>query len=278
MKLPVTARRSLRCTALLSLLLGSLSAQPALAAEAVPTLTSGVLKVGIEVAYPPFESWQGDKVVGFDAELAALLSKHLGTRLALADTQFSGLILGLNAARHDAVISALYVTAERTAQADAIPYADTGAYILVRSDSAVKPKDEKALCGLTVGLQQGTAWVKQLQDLSSDYCLANGKAAIAVKEYPTAPETLQALLAGHIQAQVDMAGAARMFVERSRGRAAISSPAIIYPQTLGIYVKKGNQALLGGLKTALQTIRDNGEYAALLAKYQPYGITDTAAR
>ncbi|RLM28267.1 amino acid ABC transporter substrate-binding protein [Brenneria alni] len=277
MKLSITLRR-LGSATLFALALGSVATTRSHAADTVPTLTSGVFKVGVEVAYPPFESWKDGKVVGFDAELAALLNKHLGTRLALADTQFPGLILGLNAARHDAVISALYVTAERTAQADAIPYADTGAYILVRRDSKVMPKTEKDLCGVTVGLQQGSAWVKQLRDLSTDYCEAGSKPPIAVKEYPTASETLQGLLAGHIQAQVDMAGAARMFTERSRERIVISSPEIIYPQTLGIYVKKGNQALLEALKTALQTIRDNGEYAALLFRYQPYGITDTAAR
>ncbi|MCL2897795.1 transporter substrate-binding domain-containing protein [Brenneria tiliae] len=271
-------RRRLRVAALFALTLGANVLSSSHAATVPPTLTPGVFKVGIEVAYPPFESWQDGQVVGFDAELAALLNKHLGTRLALTDTQFSGLILGLNAAKHDAVISALYVTADRTAQADAIPYADTGAYILTRRDGKAAPQDEKALCGLTVGLQQGSVWVKQLRQLSADECLPNGKRPIAVKEYPTAPETLQALLAGHIQAQVEMAGAARMFAERSRGRAIISSPQIIYPQTLGIYVKKGNQALLSDLKTALQTIRDNGEYAALLEKYRPYGITDTAAR
>lgn len=274
MKSSVTLR-GLRSAALLALTLGASALAPS---HASPTLAPGVFKVGIEVAYPPFESWQDGQVVGFDAELAALLGKQLGARLTLADTQFSGLILGLNAAKHDAVISALYVTAERTAQADAIPYADTGAYIMARRDAKTMPEDEKALCGLTVGLQQGSVWVKQLRQLSADYCQAGGKAPINVKEYPTAPETLQALLAGHIQAQVEMAGAARMFAERSRGRAAISSPRIIYPQTLGIYVKKGNQALLNDLKTALQTLRDNGEYAALLDKYRPYGITDTTAR
>ncbi|MCG8709723.1 amino acid ABC transporter substrate-binding protein [Brenneria sp. 4F2] len=277
MKSSIILRR-LRAAVLLSLTLGASALSSSHAATVPPTLAPGVFKVGIEVAYPPFESWQNGQVVGFDAELAALLSKHLGAKLALADTQFSGLILGLNAAKHDAVISALYVTADRTAQADAIPYADTGAYILARSDSKVIPQDEKALCGLTVGLQQGSVWVKQLRQLAADYCQPNGKQTITVKEYPTAPETLQALLAGHIQAQVEMAGAARMFAERSRRRATIASPQIIYPQTLGIYVKKGNQALLNELQAALQKVRDNGEYAALLEKYRPYGITDTAAR
>ncbi|VFS77370.1 Probable ABC transporter arginine-binding protein ArtJ precursor [Raoultella planticola] len=63
---------------------------------------------------------------GFDAELAALLSQKTGLTLQLVDTKFSSLILGLSGGRQDAVISALYITEERTRQADAIPYANTG--------------------------------------------------------------------------------------------------------------------------------------------------------
>lgn len=242
------------------------------------TLKPGEMTVGLEVAYPPFESWQDKKIVGFDAELAQLLSQQMGLKLQLVDTKFSGLILGLNANRHDSVISALYITPERTTQADAIPYADTGAYILVRSDSAIAPATEKDLCGVTVGLQQGTSWVKKLRELSEDDCKANGKGPVTVKEFPTAPETMQALLAGHVQAQVDIAGAVSMFAERSNGRLKITSPQTIYPQTLGIYVKKGNTPLKAKLTAALNTLRQNGEYAALIKRYARYGITDTAAR
>lgn len=248
-------------------------------AQAAQTLLApGKIKVAMEVAYPPFESWQDDKIVGFDAELAALLSEKMGLTLQLVDTKFSSLILGLNGGRQDAVISALYITPERVRQADAIPYANTGAYIMVRSDSQVMPKTENDLCGLSVGLQQGTSWVKKLQELSAGYCQQQGKGAIEIKEFPTSPETLQALLSGNIQAQVDIAGVVSLFTQRSKGRLKVSSPQTIYPQTLGIYVGKGNQALAQQFAAALQTLRDNGEYQALLQKYAAYGITDDRAQ
>ncbi|MGN2426742.1 ABC transporter substrate-binding protein [Klebsiella electrica] len=240
------------------------------------TLSPGKIKIAMEVAYPPFESWQDDAIVGFDAELAALLSQQTGLTLQLVDTKFSSLILGLSGGRQDAVISALYITEERTRQADAIPYANTGAYIMVRSDSPVAPQTEHDLCGLTVGLQQGTSWVKKLQALSAGDCQQQGKGAIEIKEFPTSPETLQALLSGNIQAQVDIAGVVSLFTQRSKGRLKVSSPQTIYPQTLGIYVRKGNTALAQQLTSALKTLRDNGEYHALLQKYAAYGITDNA--
>ena len=66
---------------------------------------------------------------------------------------------------------------------------------------------------------------------------------------------------------MEIAGAARMFAERTKDRLAISSPDLVYPQTLGMYVKKGNTQLMAALKQAMATIRANGQYARLLKKY-----------
>lgn len=230
-------------------------------------LAPGQIKFGMEISYPPFESYEGDKVVGFDPELATLIAEQLKAKPSFHDTKFTGLILGLGANKFDAVISGMYITPERIQQADGIPYARTGALIMVLKDSPVQPKTEHDLCGLKVGLEQGTVWVKTLKELSEKYCAANGKPAVTVQEFPSAPEVSQALLSKNVQAQLEIAGAAKMFVDRSKGRIRISSPALVYPQTLGMYVKKGNSELKRSLEQALATLRGNGKYAALLKKY-----------
>jgi polar amino acid transport system substrate-binding protein len=239
-----------------------------LAGAQAQTLTPGVLKVGLEATYPPFESYDGDKIVGFDPDMAALLTREMKLKPALTDTKFVSLVPGLAAGQHDAVISGLYITPERLAQADAIPYASTGALIMVAKDSKAQPKTEKDLCGLKVGLQAGTSWVKLLQGLSEAHCKATGKGAITVMEFPTAPEVSQAMMSRNVDAQLEIAGAAKMIVEKTKGRVAISSPELVYPQTLGIYVKKGNTALKQSFETAMAAIRKTGEYDALIKKYE----------
>ncbi len=92
------------------------------------------------------------------------------------------------------MISGMYVTPERLKQADAIPYALSGASIIALKSSAIQPKTEDDLCGVKVGLQQGTTWVTSLKNHSDEYCLKNGKPAISIREFPTAPEASQALL------------------------------------------------------------------------------------
>jgi polar amino acid transport system substrate-binding protein len=232
------------------------------------TLAPGQFKVGMEITYPPFESYEGDKVVGSDPDFSRALAKQFGASASFVDTRFSGLILGLNARHYDAVISGMYVTPERVAQAQAIPYAQTSAAIMVAANSTVKPKTPEELCGLHVGLEQGTTWVAKLQALSKDYCKANGKGEITVSEYPSAPEVLQALLSNNVQAQMEIAGAAHALAAKSSGRVVVvQSPQLIYPQTLGIYVRKDDTALYDTLTKAFDALKKNGEYEAMLKKY-----------
>ncbi len=58
----------------------------------------------------------------------------------------------------------------------------------------------------------------QFQKLSTDYCVPKGKGAITVNEYPSAPEVTQALLSNNVQAQVEIAGAAKLIAEKTKGR------------------------------------------------------------
>ncbi|PXH11499.1 ABC transporter substrate-binding protein [Klebsiella pneumoniae] len=235
--------------------------------QAAELLTEGVFKVGMEVTYPPFESYDSNNtIVGLDPEFAALIAQHLQAKPQLIDTKFTSLILGIGK-KYDAVISGMYVTPERQKQADAIPYALSGASIIALKGGAVQPKTEDELCGVKVGLQAGTTWVTSLKKHSDEWCLKNGKPAITIQEFPTAPEASQALLSKNIGAQLEIAPAAQIIVDKSRGRLAISSTRLVYPLPLGIYVAKGNTELAEAIKATLATLKANGQYAALIKKY-----------
>ncbi|CAM3368014.1 amino acid ABC transporter substrate-binding protein [Pseudomonas floridensis] len=240
----------------------------AAAVQAAPTATPGTLKVGMEISYPPFESWDGDKVVGFDPDISNALAKHLGDlKVEFVDTRFPNLILGLNANRFDTIISGMYITEERTRQAEAIPYAQVGASIMVRGDNTAKPQQPEDLCGMKVGLQQGTNWINQLKAVSADYCAKQNKGEIAISEFPTTAEASQALMSGNIQAHLEISAASQMIVDKARGRILISSQKALYPQTLGIYVKKGNAELADKLRSAVQSFKSSSKYSEILKKY-----------
>jgi polar amino acid transport system substrate-binding protein len=248
-----------------------LSSASALAAS---TLTEGEITVGMEITYPPFESYDGDRVVGFDPDLTALLANKMDVGYSFSDNKFTGLILGLVSNKFDAVISGMYIIPDRLEIADAIPYARTGASIMVLKGSEIQPQKREDLCGVKVGLQQGTTWVKTLNDLSKSYCIANGLEPIKVQEFPTAPEVTQAMMSRNIQAQIEIAGAAQMLVERTKGRVEITSKTLVFPQTLGIYIKKGNNELKTQLEKAMAEIKADGSYLQLITKYELVPIAD----
>ena len=241
---------------------------------AATTLTEGKMTVGMEITYPPFESYDGDKVVGFDPELTALLAGKMNLDYSFSDNKFTGLILGLASNKFDVVISGMYIIPDRLKAADAIPYARTGASIMVAKGSEIQPKVGEDLCGVKVGLQQGTTWVKTLHKLSDSYCVAEGLEPIQVQEFPTAPEVTQAMMSKNIQAQLEIAGAAKMLVERTKGRVEVSSTTLVFPQTLGIYIKKGNDELKTQLIKAMGEIKADGSYQQLLTKYELAPVVD----
>jgi polar amino acid transport system substrate-binding protein len=137
---------------------------------------------------------------------------------------------------------------------------------MVPKGSEINAKKPEDLCGLKLGLEQGTTWVKEFKKLSDEYCVPNNKGAITVSEYPSAPEVTQALLSKNIQAQVEIAGAAKMIAEKTNGRVVITTEHPIYQQTLGIFVKKGNDETFKEVQKAFEESKKSG-YAAILQKY-----------
>ena len=69
---------------------------------------SGVLRVGLDASYPPFEYIDGEtgEIMGYDVDLARLIGQQLGVEVELVNTGFDGLYPSLNAGRFDCVISA----------------------------------------------------------------------------------------------------------------------------------------------------------------------------
>lgn len=229
------------------------------AAPDAGTIAPGHLKVAMAATYPPFESVQDGKIVGSDPDFGNLLAKQLGMTVSFEDAKFATLILGLSARRFDAIISGMYITPERTAQASAIPYARTSSAILATAASGLKPNKPEDLCGLHVGIVSGTVYLPKLHELSAGYCKSSGKGEINISEYPTTAEVIQAMLSNNVQVGMQVANNAYTLAARSNGRIVVSSTGLIYPQVIGIYVRKDNTALIETIKKGIEGMKQSGE-------------------
>ena len=58
---------------------------------------NGKLTVATEAAYEPFEYMDGDKIIGYNADLFAKICDDLGVELDYIDLPFQGILAGLEA-------------------------------------------------------------------------------------------------------------------------------------------------------------------------------------
>jgi polar amino acid transport system substrate-binding protein len=117
-----------------------------------------ILKVGMEMAYPPFEmqDTRGNPS-GVSVDLARALAEYLHEPVTIENIPFSGLIPALKTGKIDLVISSMTETPERAQSIDfSNPYLSTGLCLLLKKDSPIQGIADVDRPGVTVVVKQGT--------------------------------------------------------------------------------------------------------------------------
>jgi polar amino acid transport system substrate-binding protein len=241
--------------------------QQSQAATDYNTIEPGTLTIGSDMTYPPYIYLENGQPVGFEIEFMNAVAKHMGLEPEFVDTRFAQLIVGLRSNRFDVIASLLYITPERADVIDYVPHTQTGSSILVASDSAAEPKRPEDLCGMRVSSIQGASWIPKLTKVSEEHCLPNDQQAIDIREFSTAPEATQAVLANGVDAQFADAAVAKLAVEKTGDALKITSESLIYPIAVGLGISENQQALKEGIETAIEDMKRTGEYQNILDKY-----------
>jgi len=123
------------------------------------------IRVGTDATLKPFEYKKGDRFEGFDIDMVEALAKELGAeKVEFVDTEFKGLIPGLQAKKFDMIASAMYITEERKKTIDfSDAYYPGGVSLLVKKENNTVQGMED-LKGKKVAVQIGTANVKFVED------------------------------------------------------------------------------------------------------------------
>jgi polar amino acid transport system substrate-binding protein len=233
---------------------------------AAVTVEKGLLQVGTDLTYPPYNYYNENKQpAGFDVEFMTALTKAAGLNAKFLDTRFENLIIGVKGNKFDVIASTLYVKPERAQQITFIPYMKTGVSIAVSKVSNFKPTEPEQLCGKKVASIKGAAWIANLKKVSETTCA--GKGAIDVREFPTSPEATQAVMSGGVDAQMEDSAVLQDASRKTNGRVVITSTQNLYPVVVGLGVNPQNKELADVLQKALDKIRASGDYQKLLAKY-----------
>ncbi|RME44796.1 MAG: amino acid ABC transporter substrate-binding protein, partial [Caldilineae bacterium] len=88
----------------------------------------GVLRVGLDPSFPPFETLDaGGQVIGLDADIARAIAADLGVQVEFVPIAFDGLYDALQVGRVDVLLSGLPVDPTRTRDvAYSRPYFNAG--------------------------------------------------------------------------------------------------------------------------------------------------------
>ncbi|MCC2826045.1 ABC transporter substrate-binding protein [Faecalicatena orotica] len=220
------------------------------------TVADGVLTMGTNAAFPPYEYKEGDEVVGIDAEIAQALADKLGLKLEILDMDFSSLITAIQAGKIDISLAGMTVTDERKQNVDFTDSYATGVQvIIVKNDSDIKSVDDLANDKI-MGVQEGTTGhLYCSDDYGEDHVIAYTNGATAV----------QALLQDKVDCVVIDQQPAEEFVEANEGLKILDTEYVV--EDYAAAVSKDNPGLTAALNQALQELKDDGTIQSILDRY-----------
>lgn len=117
------------------------------------------LRVGISPNYPPIAFEEDGKIVGVEADLAAMLGKELPTKITLVKTDWDELWPALRDGKVDVVMSGVSITERRSEKVRFTdPYLRVGQMALVRKKDMSKLNDPNAMNSAKrkVGVEKNT--------------------------------------------------------------------------------------------------------------------------
>ncbi|MEG1404453.1 MAG: transporter substrate-binding domain-containing protein [Oscillospiraceae bacterium] len=229
------------------------------------TITKGVLRVGMECAYAPYNWTQADNsngavaisgtnefAFGYDVMMAKAISEKLGLTLEIVRSDWDGLVMGVQSGTIDCAIAGQSITAKRAEMVDfTTPYYYATIVTLVKAGSKYEnAKSVADLAGATCTSQMNTIWY--------DTCLPQIPEATIQPAQENAPTMLVSLASNACDLVV---------TDQPTGKAAL----IAYPDfklldftgtdgafkvsdeevNIGISVQKGNKALQDAINGVL---------------------------
>jgi polar amino acid transport system substrate-binding protein len=233
---------------------------------------AGVVKIGTEALYPPFESFGSDNktIVGLDPDLANALGQVLGVKVSMTHTAFDGLLTALDGGRFDIVMAAITDTKARQAKYDFADYFTTGQAIVVKKGNPGGIKGVPELCGKSVSVLTASTQEKLLGEFNTKECAAK---KIKVTALPSDKDALLQVQTGRADANFTQDAVGRYNAKTIGGgnQFEVANSAPMLPTPVGVVFTKDNTQLRDAFKAALEQLISNGTYEKILAKHDLAG-------
>jgi polar amino acid transport system substrate-binding protein len=236
------------------------------ARSATPTmdriLSSGVLRVGLTAAQPPFNmKTKSGQIIGMEADLAESLASSMGVKVEFVVKDFAELLPAVHKGEIDMALSGLTMTPERnTRVAFAGPYFLSGKGLITTSAALAKTDEPSDLEGSSLKLVA-------LADSTSYLLIKNGvpsSQALAAKSYA---EGIQMVIDGKADAMVAdyPICLVALFQHPDAGLESAIAPFTFEP--LGAALPSGDPLFLNLVQNYMGMLEDSGLMALLRAKW-----------
>jgi len=228
--------------------------------------SDGKIVIGTDASYPPneFTDTDGSTIIGLDVDLGNAVAAKLGLTAEFQNSQFSGIIPGVEGGKYELAMSSFTINDERIQTVDMVSYFSAGTSLAVKSGNpdAIRAED---LCGKAVAVQAGTVQVEDLAARNTE-CTTSGKPPIAVTELPEQTAvTLQLTTSKVVAMLADSPVVAYAVTTTDGALEAVGEPYDTAPY--GIVLAKDQGDFSKAVQGAVQSLIDDGSYAAILEKW-----------
>ena len=216
-----------------------------------------VLTMATNAEFPPYEFYEGETVVGIDAEVAALIAEKLGMELKIEDVAFDSIIPGVQAGKYDMGMAGMTVTEDRLKDVNfSDSYATGVQVVIVREDGDVKSLDD--IAGKKIGVQTST---------TGDIYASDEFGEENVVKYENGALAVEALKNGKVDCVIIDNQPAKSYVAANEGLVILETEYAV--EDYAICFAKENTDLQEQVNTALKELIADGSVQKVVDKYIP---------
>ncbi len=222
-------------------------------------LADGVLTVGTNAEFPPFEYVDDNgEPDGLDIALIKAIGEKLGVTVEVENMEFDSLVSSIGS-KIDIAIAGMTVTDERKGSVDfSDPYYEAVQFVIVPAGSEIATAAD--LVGKTIGVQLGT---------TGDFIASDDIADTTVNQYNKGVDAVNDLLNGRVDCVIIDKNPALVFASKFEGQlVALDGAQFEFGvEEYAIALPKGDTALAEKINAALEEIKADGTFDKLVETY-----------
>ena len=205
--------------------------------------------------FPPYEYYDGDDVIGIDADIAKAIADKMGLKLKIEDMEFDSIITAVSTGKADLGLAGMTVDPDRQKNVDfSDPYATGVQVIIVKEDSTIaKPDDLK---GKKIGVQLAT---------TGDQYATNDYGKDSVVQYNKGSDAVMALTQGQVDAVIIDNEPAKSYVAANKGLKILDTEYVT--ENYAACIAKDNTGLTKAVNKALAELKADGTLQKIVDKY-----------